>query len=90
MSKLRTELQKENKTIHWIPEDIREGRFAHGLRRQRIGQSRVSDTGQRHFDMGMWNVQNNRGFGKRKDLEATQPKSTNRYILIRHGERKIM
>lgn len=87
MSKLRTSLQKENKNINWIPGNIREGRFGEWIREAKdwaISRERYWGT-----PLPIWECESCKAvrvIGGVKDLEGTQKKSTNRYLLIRHGE----
>ena len=87
MSKLRTELQKENRTVNWIPENIREGRFGEWIKEAKdwaISRERYWAT-----PLPIWECETCKTtevLGSVKELEATQPKSVNHYILIRHGE----
>lgn len=87
MSKLRMELQKENRTIHWIPENVREGRFGEWIKEAKdwaISRERYWAT-----PLPIWECaacDSIKVVESVQELEATQPKSTNHYILIRHGE----
>jgi len=87
MSALREELLKENKTIHWEPEHIRDGRFGEWL-------SEVKDwalSRERYWatPLPVWQTADGNErvvVGSIDDLRAHTKKSGNHYILMRHGE----
>jgi isoleucyl-tRNA synthetase len=87
MSSLREELQKENETINWVPEHLKEGRFGEWLREVKdwaISRERYWGT-----PLPLWvcdSCGRMHAIGSIEALEKELPASTNRYILVRHGE----
>lgn len=86
MSKLRADLVKENETIHWEPEHIKEGRFGEWLREVKdwaISRERYWGT-----PMPVWESKHG---GKivadsLGTLKKYAKRSGNKYILMRHGQ----
>lgn len=87
MSKLRETLKKENNTINWIPENIKEGRFGEWIKEAKdwaISRERYWAT-----PLPIWECEGcktTKVFESINELEAVQKNSGNKYILIRHGE----
>jgi isoleucyl-tRNA synthetase len=87
MSALRAKLQKENETINWVPEHLKEGRFGEWLREVKdwaISRERYWGT-----PLPLWVCDacgHTHAVGNIAELEEKLPQSTNRYILVRHGE----
>lgn len=87
MSKLRSKLLASNKKINWIPETIRDGRFGEWLREVKdwaVSRERYWGT-----PLPVWECEKcGKGYcvGSVRDLELLAPKSTNKYIFVRHGE----
>jgi len=87
MSKLRSKLLASNKKINWIPENIKEGRFGEWLREVKdwaVSRERYWGT-----PLPVWECEKcGKGYcaGSVRDLELLAPKSTNKYIFVRHGE----
>ena len=87
MSKLRAKLLSENKKINWFPENIRDGRFGEWLRE--VKDSAISRERYWGTPLPIWVCKkcgHKKFIGSIKDLGDTQKKSSNRYILVRHGE----
>ncbi len=87
MSALKQELIAKNQKINWVPEYIKNGRFGEWLDEVKdwaLSRSRYWGT-----PLPIWRCNNNscgeiKVLGSRQDIkEAT--KSTNKYILVRHG-----
>ncbi len=87
MGTLRTKLLASNKKINWVPETIKEGRFGEWLREVKdwaVSRERYWGT-----PLPIWQCETcgvTHVPGSIKDLESYAPKSTNRYIFVRHGE----
>ena len=87
MSKLRPKLQKANKNINWVPENIRDGRFGEWLKEAKdwaISRERYWGT-----PLPIWHCEKCRHFrciGSMEELEdGGKKKEKNRYIVVRHG-----
>ena len=87
MSSLRSKLLASNKKINWVPETIKDGRFGEWLREVKdwaVSRERYWGT-----PLPIWQCEQCGKAhvpGSVKDLESLAPKSTNKYIFIRHGE----
>ena len=87
MSKLRTQLLKENAKINWIPESTKDGRFGEWLREVKdwaFSRERYWGT-----PLPIWKCEKcgaAHGVGSIDELETLQGKSTNKYVLVRHGQ----
>ncbi len=87
MSKLRAKLQKANKNINWVPENIRDGRFGEWIKEVKdwaISRERYWGT-----PLPIWHCEKCRHFrciGSLEELEDDgKKKEKNRYIVVRHG-----
>ena len=87
MSKLRPKLQKANKNINWVPENIRDGRFGEWIKEVKdwaISRERYWGT-----PLPIWHCKKCRHFrciGSLEELEdGGKKKEKNRYIIVRHG-----
>jgi len=87
MTALKQKLIASNKTINWIPETIKEGRFGEWLREIKdwaISRERYWGT-----PLPIWVCKKcgkEKIVGSIKELEKHLPPSTNHYIFLRHGE----
>jgi isoleucyl-tRNA synthetase len=87
MSKLRDKLVKENESINWEPEHIKEGRFGEWLREIKdwaISRERYWGT-----PLPVWNCEKCHEMeviGSIADLKARAPKAKNNFIVMRHGQ----
>ena len=87
MSKLREDLKKANATVHWVPENLREGRFGEWIREVKdwaISRERYWGT-----PLPIWACESCKKttvIGGIKELEDTQKKSRNTYYFVRHGQ----
>lgn len=87
MSAFRKELLAANRTIEWIPSHLREGRFGEWLREVKdwaISRARYWGT-----PLPVWRCDgcaHTEVLGSIAEVSAKLPKSSNRYILVRHGE----
>jgi len=87
MSSLRDELVKENKSINWEPEYIKEGRFGEWLREVKdwaISRERYWGT-----PLPVWTCEKCKKIeviGSIEDLKFKTKKSGNKYFVMRHGE----
>src|SRR3989344_847481 len=86
MSRIKNDLIRENKTIHWEPEHIRDGRFGEWLRELKdwaISRSRFWGT-----PLPIWEAKDGSRMviGSREELVARAKTSGNKYFLMRHGE----
>ncbi|MBU6414717.1 class I tRNA ligase family protein [Patescibacteria group bacterium] len=87
MSSLRNELLKNNETIHWVPEHLRDGRFGEFLKEVRdwaFSRERYWGT-----PLPVWECEQCRHqelIGSLDELDALAQKSGNEYFLMRHGE----
>jgi isoleucyl-tRNA synthetase len=86
MSKLRPKLLAANKKINWVPENIKNGRFGEWLKEVKdwaISRERYWGT-----PLPIWvcdECEHKKFIGSIKELGDSQKKSSNRYILVRHG-----
>ena len=87
MSKLRKELLQRNKSIHWMPEYIKEGRFGEWLREAKDWNlSRERYWG---APLPVWECRkcdHREVAGGLDELDALAGGSRNRYWVMRHGE----
>ncbi len=87
MSAFRKELLAANRTIEWTPSHLREGRFGEWLREVKdwaISRARYWGT-----PLPVWRCDecaHTEVLGSIAEVSAKLPKSSNRYILVRHGE----
>ncbi|MFA6407512.1 MAG: class I tRNA ligase family protein [Candidatus Paceibacterota bacterium] len=86
MSLLRDVLTKENKSIHWTPENLKEGRFGEWIREVKdwaISRERYWGTPLPIWECG--ECKTTTTIGSVEELEKAQKASGNRYIFVRHG-----
>ncbi|KKS82181.1 MAG: Isoleucine-tRNA ligase [Candidatus Wolfebacteria bacterium GW2011_GWC1_43_10] len=87
MSKLRNQLIKNNKGINWVPEHIKEGRFGEWLREIKdwnFSRERYWGT-----PLPIWrcgHCHQTQVIGSSQELSSLQEKSSNCYLLLRHGQ----
>ena len=87
MSKLRDELLKRNKTIHWMPEHVRDGRFGEWLRE--VKDWNLSRERYWGAPLPIWECAK---CGRMEVVESTAQLSEfaggakNKYWIMRHGE----
>jgi len=86
MSSLKSKLLENNKKINWIPGHLKEGRFGEWLKEVKdwaFSRERYWGT-----PLPIWQCENcsyKEVIGSKKDL-ARQKFTTNKYIILRHGE----
>ena len=87
MSALRGKLLAANKTVNWVPAHLKEGRFGEWLREVKdwaISRARYWGT-----PLPVWRCEQcaaTEVLGSIAEVASKLPKSTNTYILVRHGE----
>ncbi|MEY4731847.1 MAG: hypothetical protein RL681_793 [Candidatus Parcubacteria bacterium] len=87
MSKLRTELLKNNTNINWVPGHVKEGRFGEWLRE--VKDWNLSRERYWGAPLPIWECKKcgtHEVVGSVEELSARGSKAKNAYIALRHGE----